>query len=89
MPIRPYLEERAFNPEVVKVMGRAFENVCRELGLSEANDLLAKIVARTVIDAAEVDCRDPALLTAKVMKHFRLPRAPDVSNVSNVDAQGL
>jgi hypothetical protein len=80
MPLRPYLDGRFFDPEVVQVMSIAFENMCRQLGLSGANDPLTKIVARNVIEACDNDCRDPALLTVKLMKQFGLPHGPEVRN---------
>jgi hypothetical protein len=72
MPIRPYLEGRVFNPDRVHMMGIVFENVCRDLGLSGKDDLLAKVVARTVIDfATQHDTLDVHDLTAAVLEEFR------------------
>jgi hypothetical protein len=74
MPILPYLEGRAFDSEMIRIMGGAFENVARELGLADKNDRLAKIVARTVIDMAERGFHEPQALTAAVLKEFQ-PRS--------------
>jgi hypothetical protein len=72
MPIRPYLEGRAFNPDRIRVMGIVLQNVCRDLGLSGKDDLLTKVVARTVIDfATQDDTLDVHDLTAAVLKEFR------------------
>ena len=50
MPIRPYLQGQAFDPDTVRVMGAAFENACKELGIVDKHDAVTRIVARTVID---------------------------------------
>jgi hypothetical protein len=70
MPIAPFLEGRVFDPDLVRLMGIAFEDVRRELGLSE-NDPLTKVVARTVIDFAEREAPDAHALTAAVLNEFR------------------
>jgi hypothetical protein len=75
MPIRPYLQGEAFDPTTVRVMGLAFENACKQLGILNKHDAVTRVVARTVIDMAQRGFRDEASLTAAVMEEFR-PRAP-------------
>lgn len=71
MPIRPYLQGQAFDPDTVRVMGVAFENACKELGIVDNRDAVTKIIARTVIDMAQRGYRDEESLTAAVMQEFR------------------
>jgi hypothetical protein len=71
MPIRPYLQGQAFDPDTVRIMGLAFENACNELGIVANHDAVTKIVARTVIDMAQRGYRDEESLTAAVMQEFR------------------
>jgi hypothetical protein len=71
MPIRPYLQGQAFDPDTVRIMGVAFENVCGQLGILDKQDAVTKIVARTVIDMAQRGFRDEASLTAAVMEEFQ------------------
>jgi hypothetical protein len=71
MPIRPYLQGQAFDPDTVRVMGVAFENACKELGILDRHDAVTKIVARAVIDMAQRGFRDEGSLTAAVMQEFR------------------
>jgi len=71
MPIRPYLQGQAFDPDTVRVMGTAFENVCKQLGILDRHDAVTKIVARTVIDMAQRGFRDEDSLTDAVMQEFR------------------
>ena len=81
MPIRPYLlQGQAFDPDTVRVMGRAFENVCKQLGIVDRHDAVTKIVARAVIDMAQRGFRDVDGLTAAVMQEFNPgPGRQDVS----------
>jgi hypothetical protein len=71
MPIRPYLQGEAFDPDTVRVMGIAFENACKELGVLNKHDAVTRVVARTVIDMAQRGFRDEDSLTAAVMQEFR------------------
>src|SRR5262249_41244613 len=76
MSIRPYLQGQAFDPDIIRVMGMAFDNACNQLGILNRHDAVTKIVARTVIDMAQRDFRDEASLTTAVMQEFRpAPRA--------------
>ena len=70
MPIQPYLQGQAFDPDTIRVMGSAFENVCKQLRILDKDDAVTKIVARTVIDMAQRGFRDEASLTAAVMEEF-------------------
>ena len=70
MPIRPYLQGQGFDPDTIRVMGSAFENVCKQLGIADRHDAVTKIVARTVIDMAQRGFRDVDGLTAAVMHEF-------------------
>ncbi len=71
MPILPYLQGQAFDPDTVRAMGVAFEKVCQQLGIVDRHDAVTKIVARTVIDMARRGFRDEDGLTSAVMQEFR------------------
>jgi hypothetical protein len=84
MPIHPYLEGGVFDPEMIRIMRVAFENVARELGLADKNDRLAKIVARTVIDMADRGFHEPQALAVAVLREFQpLPRPREARADSN------
>jgi len=76
MPIRPYLQGQAFDPDSIRVMSVAFENVCHQLGILDKHDAVTKIVARTVIDMAQRGYRDEDSLTDAVMQEFRPTPSP-------------
>ena len=77
MPIQPYLQGEAFDPDTVRVMGVAFENACKELGILDKRDAVTRVVARTVIDMAHRGFRDEDSLTAAVMQEFQPPDTPN------------
>jgi hypothetical protein len=64
MPIRQFLgDNRAFGPEDVDAMGRAFTAALAKLGLSDLKDPMTELVARRIITAALAGRRDVFKLT--------------------------
>jgi hypothetical protein len=51
MPIRPFLAGQAFEPEVIREMSVALENVCKALGLALNDDANTRLVIRENIAA--------------------------------------
>jgi hypothetical protein len=70
LPITPFLKSRAFDPEVAKAMGMAFEMACRTLGLALTSDPATEAVAKVIIDLADAGERDPELLYRSALAHF-------------------
>jgi hypothetical protein len=70
VPIAPFLRERVFDPETIRVMGVAFTDVCSKLGLNDKCDSATQLVARKVIETAERGERDPARIASAVLRHF-------------------
>ena len=62
MPIRSYLEGAAFDPEAIRVMTEAYEDVCRTLDLVNRNDPITEMVAKRIIEIAKLGERDPVIL---------------------------
>ncbi len=73
MPITPYLRSQVFEPETIKVMGIAFEKVCRSLGLSLTSDAMTESVAKVVIELAERGETDAERLSEAALAHFGDP----------------
>ena len=64
MPIRQFLgDNRAFGPEDLDAMGKAFSAALNELGLTANKDPMTDMVARRIIRAALAGERDPIRLT--------------------------
>ena len=73
MPIRPYLAGQAFEPESIREMSLALENVCEMLALRLADDANTRLVASKIIELAQRGVRDaPTLIamTLKELKHY-------------------
>jgi hypothetical protein len=61
-------KNKPFEPEAVTMMTRAYADVCRELGLSEADRPEVNAVARKVIEFAQRGDRDPVRLRDHVLE---------------------
>ena len=74
MPIRPHLDGQKFDPEMIRVMGLAFEMALVALRLADPGDLANEVVARKIIDRAKAGERDPERLCEGCCASFgRLP----------------
>ena len=62
MPIVPFLGGAAFEPETIRVMSIALEEVCKELGLSL--NPATRLVAEKIIQLAQWGIREPETLRA-------------------------
>jgi hypothetical protein len=71
MTVYRLYRNRAFEPEAITVMTRAYAEVCRTLGLSERDDPDADMVAKTVIEYAQRGVSDPARLRDRVLQALR------------------
>ena len=71
MPIRPYLAGQAFEPESIRVMSLALENVCEKLELKLTDDPTTRLVASKIIELAQRGVRDAPTLTAMTLKEFK------------------
>jgi hypothetical protein len=71
MPIRPYLAGQAFEPESIREMSLALENVCEMLALRLADDANTRLVASKIIELAQRGVRDAPTLTAMTLKDFK------------------
>jgi hypothetical protein len=56
--ITGFLHGRAFDPETIDAMTRAFEETLRELGLANRQDPTVERVAQVIIECAERGMRD-------------------------------
>jgi hypothetical protein len=71
MPIRPYLAGQAFEPESIREMSLALENVCEKLELRLTDDPATRLVASTIIELTQRGLRDAPTLTAMTLKEFK------------------
>jgi hypothetical protein len=71
MPITPFLRGQAFDPETVAVMGDAFAEACKALGLKDRNDKMTELVAKHVIKLAQRGTRTKTALYLAIIKEFK------------------
>lgn len=71
MPILPYLAGQAFAPDIITEMSLALDSVCEKLNLDRVDDRRTRLVASTIIQAAQRGIRDSAGLIAVTLKEFK------------------
>ena len=72
VPIRIYLKEAVFDPEVISIMTTAFEDVCKTLDVSGRSDVTKEMIAATIIQLARRGETDPVALSEKALSKLRL-----------------
>jgi hypothetical protein len=74
MSIVPFLSGRAFGPEVTQAMGVAFDAVCRSLAIDNTGTgvVQPRIVARRIIELAQMGVRDPDELRDRALEAFEI-----------------
>lgn len=70
-PIIPFLRGRAFDPETVEAMGKAFVSMCAALGLSEQDGAMTRLVAKTIIELAQRGYKNPVAIRFAAMMEFK------------------
>jgi len=71
MPIRPFLAGQAFEPDLIRSMSSALENVCDTLALKMLDDAATRLVAEKIIELAQRGIRDAATLTKMTLREFK------------------
>ena len=67
---------QAFDPDAIRAMGVAFDDVCRALA-ADRRDLASRLIARKIIELARAGERDPARLCDETLRYFGLQVASD------------
>jgi hypothetical protein len=74
VPIRRFLQSRAFDPGVVSLMSEIYVTVCRQLGLKpETDDAMTRRVAAAVIAAIDDGARSREMVLVDVLAKFKQP----------------
>jgi len=74
MPITPFLAGQAFDPEVVRAMATAFENVSRLLQSRDPSAAASVMVAKKIIELAQRGVHDPAALAERALLELDLSK---------------
>ena len=72
MPINPFREQGAFEPEATAAMDEAFGAACEELHDTCRREMVRKVVAQRIIAAAREGDLDPACLRAAALSGLPL-----------------
>ena len=72
MSIIPYLPRQAFGPDVTRAMGVAFDEVCSALAIDNSGVVKPRIVARKIVELAQMGENDSARLRDRALESFRL-----------------
>ena len=70
----PFLRDAVFEPEDVRALALAFEDVCRDMDLPVSAALAREVVATRVIDLAREGLIEPMRLKDRVLREVRLVR---------------
>ncbi|MFZ3358569.1 MAG: hypothetical protein WCA56_03465 [Xanthobacteraceae bacterium] len=71
MTVYRLFRNEAFEPEALSTMTRTYAEVCRVLGVTDRDDGVTNVVAKTVIEFAQRGARDPILLRDCVLQALR------------------
>jgi hypothetical protein len=74
LPITPFLQDHAFEPEVTRAMGIAFEDACKLLRLPDTADPAAEIIATKIIELAKTGEHDAGRLCNAAVMAFQRER---------------
>ena len=66
----PFAQDAAFDPETTQIMGKAYENACRELEFAEP-EIVKTIIAKEIIALAKTGERDTKQLCERALKGIR------------------
>ena len=70
MPIRRFLADQAFQPELITQMSEAFVRACEALRLELVDDPATRLVAKTIIELAERGIKDAETLFEMTRREF-------------------
>ena len=76
VPIRPFLKDAVFGPEVISGMSTAFEDVCKALEVSGRSDVTKEMIATKIIELARSGETDPIILREKSLSKLGLSQLP-------------
>jgi hypothetical protein len=71
MTIRPFLSDRAFDPEMIERMSEAFKGVCHTLSLELTDGPETRLVAQKIIHFAQRGVSDAATLRAMTLSDLK------------------
>jgi hypothetical protein len=77
VPIRPFIKNEAFDPDVISVMSAALEDVCKALEASKHSDITKETIATKIIELARGGETDPIVLREMVLSELGASPLPE------------
>jgi hypothetical protein len=74
MPIRPFIKDGAFGPDIISVMATAFTDVCKAIELSGRSDVTKETIATKIIELTRGGENDPVVLREMTLSELGLSR---------------
>jgi hypothetical protein len=68
MTIVPFLDGGTFDPDDIKAMSMALNDVCKTLGLTDGASAARQVIAERIIDLARRGERSPTVLRDRVLQ---------------------
>jgi hypothetical protein len=75
MPITQFLKGHRFDPEIIRILGVAFEQVRAALRIGDCDDDVKPAIANQIIELAKTGERNPDLLCEGALKDIRRPQS--------------
>lgn len=72
MPIKPFIKDGAFGPDVISVMAAAFDDVCKTLEEKRRADVAKETIATKIIELARGGETDPIVLREMTLSELGL-----------------
>ena len=63
----PFFQDAAFDSEMTRIMGEAFDHACASLHDIGQPDLVREVIARRIIEVAQTGERDPIRLSDRAL----------------------
>jgi hypothetical protein len=73
VPIAPFLNGQAFDPETIETMSAALAEACQALRLMEKDDAAVQLLALRIIDRARDGIHDTRVLKDAALRGFLPP----------------
>jgi hypothetical protein len=68
MPPRSFIDPRAFDPEAIEAMTKAFDAACEKMANTNQPEVAREIIAGRIIAAAKLGDRDPTRLLEAALR---------------------
>lgn len=83
----PMFQQPAFDPDTIRVMSAAFDDICHALS-ADRRDLASRLIARKIIELARGGERDRARLCGETLAYFGLDGSAEMTHAPGLREPG-